>query len=612
MVGKKVTLKVKQRKKDARTPPKFLGHGSCHNHSRSMDLPGGRSTRSWKPLCAAATTLLTELAIPIEDIRGVGLIVSKVEEGDDDGRSDNDTSGPASRDSNGNNRREPSSRGGISGWLEEARDKAKAVNHDNNEEMAESPTCRDNEGDGTKHTSLDDTVDDDHGIVANDDGDNDDQSDKEQAVTILSVDDEDSEVEVLETPGRRDGGMEWDDVFVPTQIDMSQVRKLPKSLSNVIMGRIEQKKRSRQPNQNQDQPHVGPPRTPERSHEQREAISQQQQQQQQRPTNHLYGNDNGLNSGTRLQQTTVQGLFKLAAVKARKERITTDNGEAVSCTQLNSLPFLMQLEVADGRQSVRTAAVPLPFPTRRTTTPQSPPKRRSPPRSPPKRRSPPRSPPKRPRQQRRQRTTFDDFPVPCATYGTTPASSPSRLRPRRLHSPTNRQTEKARARSSDKPLPTGTRPERSETTKTHDTAPSSRTRLETPKTRFYQDNILPIQQYMNSHDANDEECVQRVQTFLNDWMEENRIADTVAILRSIKHRNDSWTRTNYQTFLDGLCAKVLATKGCQLDVESLGLLYRPLYETDMDSDDERPLTQDVSSSSQSSPPPTSLVLSMTP
>ena len=35
--GSRVTLKVKQRKQGAKPPPKFLGHGSCHNLSKSGD-----------------------------------------------------------------------------------------------------------------------------------------------------------------------------------------------------------------------------------------------------------------------------------------------------------------------------------------------------------------------------------------------------------------------------------------------------------------------------------------------------------------------------------------------------------------------------------------------
>jgi DNA repair protein REV1 len=44
VLGSKLTLKVKQRKASAKEPQKFLGHGSCHNLSRSIDIPGGVPT----------------------------------------------------------------------------------------------------------------------------------------------------------------------------------------------------------------------------------------------------------------------------------------------------------------------------------------------------------------------------------------------------------------------------------------------------------------------------------------------------------------------------------------------------------------------------------------
>lgn len=78
VVGSKLTLKVKQRKAGAKAPPKFLGHGSCHNLSRSLDLPGGISTRDSQVFARFGMQLFSELGVDVDDVRGMGLIVSKL------------------------------------------------------------------------------------------------------------------------------------------------------------------------------------------------------------------------------------------------------------------------------------------------------------------------------------------------------------------------------------------------------------------------------------------------------------------------------------------------------------------------------------------------------
>ena len=76
--GTRVTLKVKQRKANATAPQKFLGHGSCHSLSRSMDIPGGKPTRDWKEFSRLGITLFDELGISSDDVRGMGITISKL------------------------------------------------------------------------------------------------------------------------------------------------------------------------------------------------------------------------------------------------------------------------------------------------------------------------------------------------------------------------------------------------------------------------------------------------------------------------------------------------------------------------------------------------------
>jgi impB/mucB/samB family C-terminal domain len=76
--GAKVTLKVKQRKQGAPPPPKFLGHGSCHHLSKSRDTRNSEATRDWVRLCDVASELFAEMKVEKEDVRGMGIVVSKL------------------------------------------------------------------------------------------------------------------------------------------------------------------------------------------------------------------------------------------------------------------------------------------------------------------------------------------------------------------------------------------------------------------------------------------------------------------------------------------------------------------------------------------------------
>ena len=74
--GLKVTLKVKKRKPNAPPPPKFLGHGSCFNLSKSLDAP--QFTRDALVLSTVATKLFESLDVPKDDVRGMGMVVSNL------------------------------------------------------------------------------------------------------------------------------------------------------------------------------------------------------------------------------------------------------------------------------------------------------------------------------------------------------------------------------------------------------------------------------------------------------------------------------------------------------------------------------------------------------
>uniref|UniRef100_A0A7S4EEM1 DNA repair protein REV1 n=1 Tax=Pseudo-nitzschia australis TaxID=44445 RepID=A0A7S4EEM1_9STRA len=80
MKGKRLTLKIKQRKKGASKHHKFLGHGSCHNLSKSANIPGGMVTRDSKVFKKVGMSLLREFGIEdINEIRGMGITISSLE-----------------------------------------------------------------------------------------------------------------------------------------------------------------------------------------------------------------------------------------------------------------------------------------------------------------------------------------------------------------------------------------------------------------------------------------------------------------------------------------------------------------------------------------------------
>ena len=77
VLGTKLTLKVKQRQQNAPPPPKFLGHGKCNNLSKGADLPCG-ATRDEKEFAKQGMRLFENLNVTKDDVRGIGLTVTKL------------------------------------------------------------------------------------------------------------------------------------------------------------------------------------------------------------------------------------------------------------------------------------------------------------------------------------------------------------------------------------------------------------------------------------------------------------------------------------------------------------------------------------------------------
>jgi hypothetical protein len=78
--GKHITVKVMKRKESAGEPHKFLGHGICYALSRSGELRCQNATREHSILYTTSMKLLSDLDVSKEDIRGMGIVVSKLME----------------------------------------------------------------------------------------------------------------------------------------------------------------------------------------------------------------------------------------------------------------------------------------------------------------------------------------------------------------------------------------------------------------------------------------------------------------------------------------------------------------------------------------------------
>ena len=77
IVGKQVTLKLKVRKADAPTEiKKYLGHGICYNLSKSTHLPTAMCKAT--ALEAGCIQILHQLNVPVTDIRGIGMQLTKL------------------------------------------------------------------------------------------------------------------------------------------------------------------------------------------------------------------------------------------------------------------------------------------------------------------------------------------------------------------------------------------------------------------------------------------------------------------------------------------------------------------------------------------------------
>lgn len=75
-VASALSIKIKRKKKDAKTPYKMLGHGPCDNFTKSTSL--GVATSDAKVIGSEAIRLYADLNVPPTDLRGAGIMMTKL------------------------------------------------------------------------------------------------------------------------------------------------------------------------------------------------------------------------------------------------------------------------------------------------------------------------------------------------------------------------------------------------------------------------------------------------------------------------------------------------------------------------------------------------------
>jgi hypothetical protein len=321
--GSKVTLKVKQRKEGASPPPKFLGHGSCHNLSKSLDTPDCMVTRDWKVIHRLATTLFAELGVPKEDIRGVGITLSKLVSDDSVAFHPKESKQSITNWFSGKPAfRELSNLAADANFEDAARDvggRQLIANvrecHDDDDEDDEimvisSPDVWDNThtDDSPNHKGLDGPLDD--------------------TVDLIVLSEGDPAYEI--------------DLPPLSQIRMSQVRYLPTQMRKQVESKMESRRElAKQPAEvagkmeSRRELAKQPPKVAERGRLFDKQVLA------------AYGHGVA-GKDPRFRQTNVKRMMRLAAVKSGQESLREASGESVSMTQLGSLPLEMQLQVANG------------------------------------------------------------------------------------------------------------------------------------------------------------------------------------------------------------------------------------------------------------------------
>ncbi|EEC44241.1 predicted protein [Phaeodactylum tricornutum CCAP 1055/1] len=286
--GIRVTLKIKQKKAAAPPPPKFLGHGSCHNLSKSIDTRNSVPTREWAEISHLCQAMFVELQVDLEDVRGMGIVLSKL------------------TPDMGTALKMPDSNQCMRKWFQSVPD----TNRNSFSTF---------DGDDLKgligkqqHFSEEQARDDDLGIPTTKDG----------IVVLSSTQDSVQVVDDTIASHLRNRDEDFDcDIAIPTlsQIHMSQVELLPSSMKKQIMAQLEQKRNL----EFEDTAYFDSTK-----------VARFRQTDVKRQL-------------TFASSGSLPTVFRLAAVKSGEDSLADTLGGAVSLTQFGTLPLKMQLQIAN-------------------------------------------------------------------------------------------------------------------------------------------------------------------------------------------------------------------------------------------------------------------------
>lgn len=343
--GSRVTLKIKQRKQGAKPPPKFLGHGSCHNLSKSADTVGSLPTKESSIITRIALSLLEQLAVPADDIRGMGIVMSKLTDEKSavsDGQAE--TSGRItswfgqSATKPAESTKPDSSRRALLKTFEHAEAEVEVVAPAPatapaglGDHTSSPPTVRSEEENEFKEQSGESI-----------DLDSEETMDRNRQASAIAL----SQLEQEFVPDESESPQNEldDDIALPSfsQLHMSQVAELPSPMRKSIIARVSTGGSCEMSND----PSTGEPKLPTSvtagARSSRAAPPPLDRNDSDHPA------DKG---GANMKQLSLKRMMKLAAVKSGKDTSLSDSlGGSVSLTQLECLPLEMQLQVANNEE----------------------------------------------------------------------------------------------------------------------------------------------------------------------------------------------------------------------------------------------------------------------
>jgi hypothetical protein len=547
---------------------KFLGHGSCHNLSKSLETPGSSPTSDANIISRICMTLFSELAVSLDDVRGMGIMITKL---------DNDNALEVQTDLT--NR--------ITNWLKKDRsgpeplDRTKAVGRaslDGSDHKAEDwpgddprPTGQsvdltfDEESKTNNSTFAPDTVmsqvndDDVAGLPPHFQKEitSDAEESCQSVVDLIGVsshfqqfqheppsddrDDYGSRSGTNPSQFKKEFETRISDSSPPaltqlalppfSQIHMSQVQALPQSLQKQILARIETAEHLEDFSREQTETICIGGAYPaiqdtedgfaEGPVSDRISAARKSSQAKAKKAPRLSVDQ----SSARFRQSSLQRMMRLAAVKAGKE--TTD----VSLTQLDQLPLEIQLQV------VNDDFCPVGSLSQRKKPPH--PKERS--HAPSNRRSSIQS-----------SNGYRD-------------SMPSMRRGEQASDVTVKENPPSSSfeQKTGEPLNMGSQKHSTVNTETDEP-------IEHDPRVFYLENVAPLKLFCDENSSLACDTVEQVATFLKTCLTEGRSRDVVVLFRSVRNRADGWSNQEVLSEIArALDSEQMKVHGTRLDMDWL-------------------------------------------